>query len=135
MAARRILIVDDNPSVREMLRDVLNGGGLLTVEASSCQEALRFMEDGASTIDLVIDDLDMPALSGIDLLRTLRRNYPSLPVIMLSDMTDTRLMMDIIHMGAADLVAKPLRSNGLLTAIRCAISARLCPPAWRESMA
>ncbi len=80
---RRVLVVDDNADVGDIVRDLLSEIGCRVASASSGHEALGRLSSGES-YDLVLSDMIMPGLSGIDLARILRRLHPALPVIMTS---------------------------------------------------
>lgn len=80
----RILLVDDEPQVRKLMRVVLQTQGLRTVEAANGEEALRVLEDGGCNVDLVISDYHLSGIDGGRLTQSLKNRFPSLPVILIS---------------------------------------------------
>ena len=115
MAARshspaRVVIVDDDRLIREMMRDALAES--LQVECcdsgESALEALR-----REPADLVISDLSMPGLSGVGLLDEVRRGYPDTAFIMLTGNATVESAVEALRMGAADYLIKPVRPQEL----------------------
>jgi two-component system sensor histidine kinase/response regulator len=84
---KRILVVDDNPTNRAILKHQLDAWKLVPVMASSGQEALEIIAT-ANDFDLVLTDMQMPGMDGADLAVSLRRSYPGLPIILLSSTGD-----------------------------------------------
>src|SRR5207248_1920299 len=81
-AGARVLVVDDEEVVRDVIGSMLRGAGLVVREAADAQSALSAIQ--AEPFDLVITDLSMPEMSGIDLARVARRAYPRLPFLLLT---------------------------------------------------
>jgi CheY-like chemotaxis protein len=114
----RVLVVDDDARVRTVPRVLLEEAGLDVLEAGDGVAALRAMHDGG--IDLVLCDLFMPDLDGLELLRALRREFPETKVIAMSGggfggtvdlLTVARLL------GASEILAKPFVQRTLLAAV------------------
>jgi CheY-like chemotaxis protein len=87
LEGKKILVVDDNQTNRFILKTQLELWGLLTVTASSAMEALELLSAG-SGFNLVISDMEMPDMDGVELARAIKINYKGLPVIMLSSIGD-----------------------------------------------
>jgi putative nucleotidyltransferase with HDIG domain len=103
----RALVVDDEPAVRHALRRILAQMGFTTIEAADGAEAVSLLErDGTPT--LVVSDLRMPGVDGLDLLRIVRERWPDTSVIMLSGMAETSVAIECLHEGAADFLLKPV---------------------------
>ncbi|MCV3241571.1 response regulator transcription factor [Mesorhizobium sp. ZC-5] len=119
----RILIVDDEPPIRKLLRVGLTTQGYTAIEATNGKTALERMADSAP--DLVILDLGLPDIQGHDLLRRWRDENNLVPVIILSSRTDEAGIVDALQLGADDYVTKPFGVNELLARIRVAIRHRL----------
>ena len=101
----RILIVDDEQSVREVLSEYFTEQGYTVETAGDGEEALAHVQ--RSTPDLVLLDVRMPGLDGVETLRRLRGIAPDLAVIMVTANEDVGLARDTLKLGALDYVAKP----------------------------
>ena len=111
----RILLIDDNPIVLEVISTQLRNGGHDVVQAIDGATGLR--EFGASTFDLVITDVMMPKVSGIDVLRHVHQANRNIPVIVLSGRSDMELVLEAIHQGAFDYVPKDNKDAPLAAAV------------------
>jgi DNA-binding NtrC family response regulator len=78
------LVVDDEPGVRRLACQALQRGGYATIEAEDGAEALRILECATPPIGLVLSDIRMPRLDGVQLERTCRERWPGLPVLLMS---------------------------------------------------
>src|SRR6266849_9951353 len=103
----QVLIVDDEPSARNVLGVVLAQIGLRCEKAANGEEALRILE--ARQIDAVISDLHMPGISGMELLAKVRRLYPHLVFLMVTGMDDVRVGIQAMQEGADDYLVKPFQ--------------------------
>jgi PAS domain S-box-containing protein len=113
--AGAILVVDDEPGVRKVLRNVLAGVGYEVLEAETGKEAEQQTE--ACGIDLAIIDLAMPEQDGIETIRTLRRMRPQLKIIAMSGVFAGPLLHAAELLGAQASLAKPIRPDELLEAV------------------
>lgn len=111
----RILLVDDQKSLRRSLSLMLQGAGFETEEAESGEEALSHL--GKQTIDLVITDLRMDGMSGTDLLREIKRINRNLPVILITAYGSIDSAVDAMRLGAFDYLTKPFREQDILEKI------------------
>lgn len=110
--AANCLVVDDEPSLRHSLVRMLEGQGFRCFEAANGREALGVLAR-IGDAPLVISDLRMPDLDGIELLETLQEHYPDTSVIMLTGMGETTTAVDCLHKGAADFLLKPISMSEL----------------------
>lgn len=99
-----LLLVDDEPAVRDLLHEYFAGQGY-TVSTADGETALAAVR--AQRPDLVMLDVRMPGLDGVEVLRRLRRHDTTLPVVMLTANEDVELARELLGMGAFDYVAKP----------------------------
>ena len=109
--SEKILIVDDEPGMRSLLTRVLEKEGFKAKAASGGDEALEILEIG--DWQLVIADIDMPGMNGIDLLKTLRRDMPELPVIMITAYATVESAVEAMKLGAFDYITKPFQMDEL----------------------
>lgn len=113
----KLLIVDDHPIVRRGLRGVLKDEtDLSVVEASNAREALNQIK--AHEFDLVIADIDMPDMNGIDLLKEIKRQNKDLSVLVLSVYPEDQIAVRVLKAGASGFVSKEAAPDQLVTAIR-----------------
>ena len=108
----RILVVEDDEDMRENLRRILAGGGYEVHVARDGVEAVRVLE--GVRCHLVLTDLVMPGMGGLDLLDEIRRHEKNLPVIFLTAFGDRTTMMKATEKGAVDFLTKPIRAASLL---------------------
>ena len=123
MSAARILVIDDEPPIRRLLRTGLGTQDYAVVEAADAAAGLAALTEGG--IDLVILDLGLPDMAGHALLGAIRERYPDLPVMVLSSRDDERGKVEALDLGADDYVTKPFGMNELLARIRAALRHRL----------
>ena len=121
MAKRTILICDDEEVVRESLRLVLEPAYQLIVTCDG-EEALKQFK--AQPIDLVLLDLKMPKMGGLDVLKELMTHRPPPRVLMLTAYHSAEVAQRVMQLGAIDYVTKPFERQGLLDAVARALSVR-----------
>ena len=112
----RILIVDDAPNTLEVLQRNLTSQGYQVYTASDVAEAIRILE--GTTVDLVITDLKMPKISGLDLVRYIRENLKDTEVIMITGYATIEGAVRAIKIGAEEYLAKPFTDEELFSAVR-----------------
>jgi two-component system KDP operon response regulator KdpE len=118
----KILVVDDEPPIRKLLRMGLTAQGYEVLDAPNGKTALELL---AQTPDLVILDLGLPDIDGLELLRRLREQREDLPIVVLSSRGDERGKVAALDLGADDYVTKPFGMDELLARIRAALRHQL----------
>ncbi|WP_019906482.1 response regulator transcription factor [Methylobacterium sp. 77] len=118
-----ILVIDDEPPIRKLLRMGLTTQGYAILEAPNGRTALDFL--ARERVDLVILDLGLPDMRGHDLLRSLRERHRDLPVLVLSSRDDEPGKVEALDLGADDYVTKPFGMGELLARIRTALRHQL----------
>ncbi len=121
--AATILIVDDEPPILRLLRTSLASQGFQVVEAANGETALAEAE--RSSPDLVILDLGLPDMDGLDVIRTLRGAGNAVPILVLSSRSDEKGKVEALDLGADDYVTKPFGTAELFARIRTALRHRL----------
>lgn len=119
-----ILVVDDEPQITRVLKTTLSSHGYGTRTAGDGDEALLLMKEWSP--DLVITDLRMPNMSGLDLCRHLRAKS-RVPIIVLSVKGEERAKVEALDAGADDYVTKPFNINELLARVRAALRRGAAP--------
>ena len=100
----RILIVDDEPGIRQSLTGAFEDEGFTTDAASNGEEALRKLEETA--FDLVLLDIWLPGIDGLETLRRLRERFEGIPVIMISGHATIATAVTATKLGAYDLISR-----------------------------
>jgi DNA-binding NtrC family response regulator len=120
MARKSILVVDDEKNQREILETILSGEGYDVTTASSGEAAMKFVE--SRRFDLVLSDLKMTGMSGLDLLRELTNYDKSIIVILLTAHGSVDSAVDALRLGAFDYLQKPYDSEKLLDTVSRALN-------------
>jgi two-component system KDP operon response regulator KdpE len=118
----RILVVDDEPPIRKLLRMGLTAQGYEVIDAPNGKTALELL---ARKPHLVILDLGLPDVDGLDLLRQLRQREEALPIVVLSSRGDEAGKVAALDLGADDYVTKPFGMDELLARMRAALRHQL----------
>ena len=122
-AARlKILVIDDEPPIRKLLRMGLNTQGYDVLEAPSGKTGLELLGQDP---DLVILDLGLPDIDGLELLRTIRSRKEGVPIVVLSSRGDEAGKVQALDLGADDYVTKPFGMDELLARMRAALRHQL----------
>jgi DNA-binding NtrC family response regulator len=118
----RILIVDDEHFIRDVLTKVVSGGGFMTDTAQDAQEAIQKLAE--SEYEMVLTDITMPGLDGLQLLQHVATQYPEIAVIMITGVTDLKSAILALSSGAYDYVTKPFNMLELKNKIHKALERR-----------
>jgi len=118
----RVLIVDDEPPIRKLLRMGLTAQGYHVLEAPDGATALNLI---AEKPDLIILDLGLPDMQGLDLLRSIRAQNERVPIVVLSSRGDEAAKVQALDIGADDYVTKPFGTDELLARMRAALRHQL----------
>jgi DNA-binding response OmpR family regulator len=116
----KILIVEDDHQLREMLKQLLEGENYEVIESNDGEAAMRILQ--GTKVDLIISDIIMPEKDGVSLIRDLRKNYPELKIIAVSGGSrhiDPQNPLRIVEkLGANITLTKPFKLSELLAAVR-----------------
>jgi CheY-like chemotaxis protein len=115
----RILVVDDEPPIVDMLRDLLVELGYTVATAGHGAEALQLVPELKP--DVVLLDLQMPGMSGLQVLDQLRRDHPGLPVVIVTGNTDVDVARSTLARGAFDYLRKPFQFDVLARVVAAAV--------------
>ena len=114
-----ILIVDDEPAIRQVLRVLLGSSGFDVAEAATGEEALELM--GSVSYDAVLLDMNMPGMGGMTACREMRRRSPGVPILMLTIRDGQEEKVEAFEAGADDYVTKPFHLRELTARVRAAV--------------
>jgi len=123
MAAERILVVDDEEAIREIVCSMLMAANYKCSQASSGQKALALLDSGEE-FELMLSDLMMADLDGIALLERTKEKYPDMPVVMVTAVHDISVALKALREGAYDYLLKPFEREQLLATARRALENR-----------
>jgi putative nucleotidyltransferase with HDIG domain len=123
MAAERILVVDDEEAIREIVCSMLNNAGFQTRQAQSGVKALEVL-NSSPEFELMLSDLMMAEMDGIVLLDRVKESFPDMPVIMVTAVHDISVALAAIRNGAYDYLLKPFEREHLLAMVRRALEHR-----------
>ncbi len=117
-----ILIVDDETSILKSLSGILSDEGFETITVSNGYEALKILE--SESPDLVLLDIWMPGIDGIDTLKEIKKNFPTTPVIMITGHGTIETAVNATKIGAFDFIEKPLSIDKVIVGINNALNFR-----------
>src|SRR5437868_88760 len=123
MPTERILVVDDEEAIRDIVCSMLNAAGYQTRQAASGLKALDILQ-GDDEFELLVSDLMMADLDGIGLLENIKQQYPDMPAIMVTAVHDVSVALAAIRNGAYDYLLKPFEREQLLATVRRALENR-----------
>lgn len=123
MPVDRILVVDDEETIREIVSSMLTTAGYKCQQAGSGMEALALLESGEE-FELMLSDLMMANLDGIGLLERTKERFPEMPVVMVTAVHDISVALAAIRNGAYDYLLKPFEREQLLATVRRALENR-----------
>ena len=119
--SRRILFVDDDPEIVDVAKQILSRAGFQVLSSQNGKQALAVFD--RQPVDLVITDLVMPELDGLELIKELRRRSPALPIVAISGDFGGRFLRVAMHLGAQGSLLKPFSREELLQAVRTVLGA------------
>jgi CheY-like chemotaxis protein len=119
---KKILIIEDDEAMRSLLKDVLDAEGLVTEAVSNGSDALKKLMDQA--FDLIITDIQMPGLTGLDILPGIKKLQPEAPVIVITAFGSEEVLRRSFEKGATGYLEKPIHTHKLRALIHEMISSR-----------
>jgi len=121
-----VLVVDDEPDICKAVRMVLEKIGYYVVTAEDGEHAIRLLNEGEHpmVIDAIITDIRMPHINGIEAIEYFQREYPSLPLIVLTGFPDVELATRLLKRGVTDYLVKPVDREKLMASVAAAMNSR-----------
>ena len=121
----KILIVDDEEEVRQTIRLQLKDTGMEVIEAEDGAKGIELLDsENALDVSVIICDVRMPKINGVEAVAYFRREYPAIPVIVLSGFPDAKLATEFMKQGAFDYLVKPAEKEALIEVVTKAASQR-----------
>lgn len=127
------LVVDDEPGVAAVMKQILQRHGLTVTVLTDPIEALRLIDERPKRFDLLLTDHTMPGLTGLALTRTVRNAYPGLPVILCSGRLDPEIADAGLKAGAVAVLGKPVAGPNLIGAVAAALAGKASGPAGSQA--
>ncbi|MBI3608947.1 MAG: response regulator [Nitrospirae bacterium] len=120
----RVLVIDDEADVRKSVTMSLTKSGYEVIEAEDGQQAIGLMNSGDNplAVDVIICDIRMPKVNGIEAVSYFRAQYPSRPVLVLTGFPDIQLATDLLKQGVVDYLVKPIEREKLAAAVESAMT-------------
>ena len=118
--ASRILVVDDEEQMREIISQFLTKLGYQAVSASNGRDALATFRE--QSFDLVLSDVRMPGLTGLQLLKAIKELSPKTPVVLISGYADIEIVVEALKAGAENFLPKPVKMNFLAKVVQQSLS-------------
>lgn len=122
----RVLVVDDEPDIRKVVRMTLQKAGYEVLEAENGAKAIETINTGENRLllDVIICDIRMPKVNGIEAIAYFRQNYPRVPLIVLTGFPDTDMATSLLRQGVVDYLVKPVEGDKLKAAVARAMEQR-----------
>ena len=121
-----ILVVEDDPHVRKLTRLILEDSGYDVLEAKDGEEAINLLSSGENpmVVDTIITDLNMPNIDGFEAIAYFQKEFPSIPIIVLTGIDDLEVARSFMRQGVSNYLVKPVGVKQLTTSVAEAIAQR-----------
>ena len=121
----KVLVVDDEEDVRKTTRRQLEGTRFVVIEAEDGEKAIqRLAAENVLEVDVIICDIRMPNVGGVEAIAYFRREFPGTPVIVLTGYPDVKLAVDLLKEGVFDYLVKPVEKEKLVDVVTKAANQR-----------
>ena len=121
----KILVVDDEEEVRKTIRLQLKGTGLEVIEAEDGKKGIEVLDnENVTIVDAILCDVRMPKINGVEAVAYFRREYPHIPVIVLTGYPDVKLAVEFMKKGVVEYLVKPVEKEKLIEVIMKTVSQR-----------
>ncbi len=121
-----VLVIDDEPDIRKVIRLTLEKAGYYVVEAEDGEQAIRVINEGEHpmVVDVILTDIRMPRINGLEAIDYFQREYSSVPLIVLTGYPDLPMAMGLLNRGITDYLVKPVEHEKLISAVADAFAQR-----------
>ncbi len=122
----RILIIDDEEDVRDILKMHLESAGYKVIEAEDGEDGINKMREGANLLQvgLIITDIRMPKVNGVEAINYLRTNAPSKPILVITGYPDADLAISLLKKGVKEYLVKPIEKKVLLEKVKKVLASK-----------
>lgn len=121
-----VLVIDDEPDVRTVIRLTLEKPGYYVIEAENGEHAIQVLNEGEHpmVLDVILTDIRMPRINGLEAMTYFQQEYPSIPLIVLTGFPDLVMATELLNRGVTDYLVKPVEPERLLRAVSTAFAQR-----------
>jgi len=120
---RKILVVDDEEEVRDTIRLQLKDTGLVVIEAQDGEKGIAVLDnENVLDVSAIICDVRMPKINGVEAVEYFRREYPLIPVIVLTGYPDVKLATEFMKEGVIEYLVKPVEKEKLIEVVTKAVN-------------
>lgn len=125
MAIGKIMVVDDEQSVRDIIRLHLGQAGFNILEADNGEKAIKLLKQGDNMVGvgLILCDIRMPKVNGIEVIDYLKKEAPGIPIVVITGYPDTELAVSLLKKGVKDYLVKPVEKEKLLNTVESIVAA------------
>ena len=125
MSKGKILVVDDEADVRDVIKLQLEQRGLNVLEAVDGQNAIDILRSGSNLINVgvILCDIRMPKVNGVECIQYIREQAPGIPIVVVTGYPDTELATELLKKGVKDYLVKPVEKEKLLAVVDAQIAA------------
>ena len=122
----RVLVVDDEPDVRKVVKMTLTKAGYDVIEAEDGEKAIAAIKEGENPLllDVIISDIRMPKVNGVEAINYFQQQWPSVPLIVLTGFPDMEMATGFLKKGIVDYLVKPVDKDKLTSTVAKAIEQR-----------
>ncbi len=122
----RVLIMDDEPDVRKVVKMILTKAGYDVIEAEDGEKAIEAINEGENPLllDVIICDIRMPKINGVEAINYFQQQWPRVPIIVLTGFPDMEMALGFLKKGVVDYLVKPVEKEKLTSAVAKAIEQR-----------
>ena len=119
MAKGKVMVVDDEQDVREVIQMQLEKHGLNVVVATNGEEAIENLhaENNLVNMGLILCDIRMPKINGVEAIQYFKKTAPGIPIIVITGYPDTELAVDMLKKGVKDYLVKPVEKEKLIQVV------------------
>ena len=122
----RVLIMDDEPDVRKVVKMILTKAGYDVIEAEDGEKAIAAIKEGENPLllSVIICDIRMPKINGIEAINYFQQQWPRVPLIVLTGFADMKMAIEFLKIGIVDYLVKPVAKEKLMNAVAKALGQR-----------
>ena len=122
----RVLVVDDEPDIRKVIRATLTRAGYAVIEAEDGERAMQMTKawENSLVLDVMISDIRMPKINGLELICYTQKEYPKISIIVLTGFPDLDMAVSFLKNGVLDYLVKPVEAERLKDAVKSAMEMR-----------